>query len=246
MLEPYLLLIGALGILAGLLGGVIGFGTTIILTPVLVYQYGALQTVPIVAVVAMVANASRVALWWRDIDWRITAVYSAAAVPTVVLGANTLVQLPERLVGLTLGVFLIALVPVRRWLRKRQWRMQLWQMALVGAAIGYLTGIVATTGPINTPFFLASGLLKGAYLGTEAAGSLAIFVTKAIVFSRLGVIDQAAIGQGLWIGACVFAGSMLSRRVVLALPEKVFLVLMEAVMLASGAAIVVMASGGQG
>lgn len=237
MIEPFIAVIGALGVAAGLLGGVIGFGTTIILTPALVYHYGALQTVPIVAVVATVANASRIAIWWREIDWRLAGAYSAGAVPAVVLGAHTLVHLPERWVGIALGAFLLALVPIRRWLRTRSWRMHGWQMTLAGAGIGYLTGIVATTGPISTPFFLSAGLLKGTFLGTEAAGSLAIFITKALVFSRLGVIDAAAVAQGLWIGACVFAGSLLSRRVVLALPETVFLRLMEAVMLVSGLSI---------
>ena len=119
---------GALGVAAGLLGGVIGFGTTIILTPALVYHYGALQTVPIIAVVATVANASRIAIWWREIDWRIAGAYSAAAVPAVALGAHTLVHLPERWVGIALGAFLLALIPIRRWLRNQPWRMRGWHM----------------------------------------------------------------------------------------------------------------------
>ena len=132
MIDPFILLIGALGVAAGLLGGMIGFGTTIILMPALVYHYGALQTVPIIAVVAMVANASRIAIWWREIDWRIAGIYSAAAVPAVALGAHTLVHLPERWVGIALGAFLLALIPIRRWLRSRSWRMRGWHMAPPG------------------------------------------------------------------------------------------------------------------
>ena len=234
------LVLGSLGVSAGVLGGVIGFGTTIILMPALVYFYGPIQAIPVIALVAAVANLSRIFLWWSVIQWRICLVYSLAAIPFTVFGVNTLVQLDERLIEITLGVFLILLIPVRRWMRNKNFYLKLWQMGLVGAAIGYLTGIVATTGAINTPFFLAYGLSKGAFLGTEAASTLSILFTKGIAFHQLGFLNMTAIMQGLLIGVCVLAGSIFSKRIVLALPEDKFLMLMELVMLISGLSILVM------
>lgn len=235
------LLVGAVGLVAGVLGGVIGFGTTILLMPPLVHFYGPMQTVPIIALVAIVANLSRVALWLREIDWRVCAVYSATGVPCVVLGANTLVRFEARMIELMLGGFLLLMIPARRWLRARELRLRLWHMAVVGAAIGYLTGLVAATGAINTPFFLAFGLVKGAYIGTEAASSLSIFLAKGVTFHQLGVIDSRAIAQGLLIGVFVLIGSTLSKRLVLRIPEHRFVQLMEGVMLVSGLSILWMA-----
>jgi uncharacterized membrane protein YfcA len=234
------LVLASLGLVAGVLGGVIGFGTTIIVMPALVYFYGPIQAIPIIALVATVANLSRIFLWWRVINWRVCFVYSLTAVPSVILGVNTLVSLNERLVELTLGIFLIALIPIRRWMRKKNFRLKLWQMSLVGAGIGFLTGVVATTGAINTPFFLAFGLTKGAFLGTEAASTLSILFTKGITFHQLGFLNMAAIVQGLMIGVFVLIGAIFSKRIVLALPEDKFLLLMELVMLLSGASILLM------
>jgi hypothetical protein len=245
MSLPTLLLqasvLGLLGLAAGVLGGVIGFGTTIILMPALVYFYGPIQAIPVIALVAIVANLSRIFLWWSDINWKVCFVYSLTAIPAVILGVNTLVTLNERLVEITLGLFLILLIPTRRWMRKKNFYLKLWQMSLVGAGIGYLTGIVATTGAINTPFFLAFGLTKGAFLGTEAASTLSILFTKGITFHYLGFLNSTAIIQGLLIGSCVLAGSIFSKKIVLALPEKRFLLLMELVMLISGISILLMA-----
>ena len=126
-------------------------------------------------------------------------------------------------------------------LRKIEFQLKLWHMAIVGAFIGYLTGVVASTGAINTPFFLAYGLTKGAFIGTEAASSLIMFVAKGITFHQLGVLTSEIIGQGLLIGAFVLIGSAFSKRFVLNLPEKVFLQLMEAVMLVSSLSILAMA-----
>jgi uncharacterized membrane protein YfcA len=234
------LVLGVLGLSAGVLGGVIGFGTTIILMPALVYFYGPIQAIPVIALVATVANLSRIFLWWSVINWKVCFVYSITAIPAVILGVNTLVTLNDRLVEITLGLFLILLIPIRRWMRKQNFYLKLWQMSLVGAAIGYLTGIVATTGAINTPFFLAFGLTKGAYLGTEAASTLSILFTKGITFHQLGFLNTTAIIQGLLIGSCVLVGSIFSKRIVLALPEKKFLLLMELVMLISGISILAM------
>jgi uncharacterized protein len=234
------LVLGLLGLGAGVLGGVIGFGTTIILMPALVYFYGPIQAIPVVALVATVANLSRIFLWWSSINWSVCFVYSITAIPAVILGVNTLVSLNDQLVEITLGLFLILLIPIRRWMRKKNFYLKLWQMSLVGGAIGYLTGIVATTGAINTPFFLAFGLTKGAFLGTEAASTLSILFTKGITFHQLGFLNKTAIIQGLLIGACVLIGSIFSKRIVLALPEKKFLLLMELVMLVSGISILAM------
>lgn len=233
-------LLGSLGLVAGILGGVLGFGTTIILMPALVYFYGPMQTIPVIAITATVANLSRVVLWWRVIDWKVCAVYSLTAIPAVVMGAHTLISLNERVIQFLLGVFLIGLIPIRRWMRRQQLYLKLWQLSLVGALIGYLTGIVATTGAINTPFFLAYGLSKGAFLGTEAASTLSILFTKGITFHQLGILNATAIIQGLLIGIAVMAGAILSKRIVLALPEKSFLLLMELVMLISGILIIAM------
>ena len=234
------LVLGFLGLGAGVLGGVIGFGTTIILMPALVYFYGSIQAIPVVALVATVANLSRIILWWSVINWKVCFVYSITAIPAVILGVNTLVTLNDRLVEITLGLFLILLIQIRRWMRQKNFYLKLWQMSLVGAGIGYLTGIVATTGAINTPFFLAFGLSKGAFLGTEAASTLSILFTKGITFHQLGFLNTTAIIQGLLIGSCVLVGSIFSKKIVLALPEKKFLLLMELVMLISGTSILAM------
>ena len=44
-------------------------------------------------------------------------------------------------------------------------------------------------------FFLAFGLVKGAYLATEALGSLAVYASKAIVFRSFGLCRSDIVCQ---------------------------------------------------
>jgi hypothetical protein len=47
------------GVCAGALSGIIGTGSTIILLPVLVYQFGPKQAVPIMAIAALMSNVGK-------------------------------------------------------------------------------------------------------------------------------------------------------------------------------------------
>ncbi|HSH92045.1 MAG TPA: sulfite exporter TauE/SafE family protein [Ramlibacter sp.] len=228
-------LVLVLGLVAGTLGGIVGFGTSIMLMPALVLVFGPREAVPIMAVATVMANASRVAAWWGDIDWRVVGAYSATGFPAAALGAATLLVLPPRIVEAVLGCFFLAMIPLRRWMAKREWRMQLWHLAIVGALIGFLTGIVASTGPINAPFFLAYGLVKGAYLGTEAMSSIAVYVAKVITFRTLGALPMDAIVKGLVIGSALFAGAFIAKRFVKQIPAEKFRLLMDGLLVVAGA-----------
>jgi uncharacterized protein len=223
-----------LGLVAGTVGGVVGFGTSIMLMPALVLVFGPREAVPIMAIASIMGNTSRVAAWWREVDWRATAAYSATAIPAAALGATTLMTLPPGVIEGVMGVFFISMIPVRRWMARQHWKLGLWHMALVGAAIGFLTGLVVSTGPINAPFFLMHGLVKGAYLATEALASVAVYLTKAITFRSLGALPVEIILKGLIIGSSLVAGAFIAKRVVLKLDNDKFRLMMDGLLLMAG------------
>ncbi|MGH7383840.1 MAG: sulfite exporter TauE/SafE family protein [Candidatus Rokuibacteriota bacterium] len=229
-----LLFVLGVGLAAGTISGIVGFGSSIMLMPVLVIVFGPLQAVPIMAIAAILANLARVLIWWREVDWRAGAAYSLTGVPAAALGARTLLVLPPSLIEGTLGVFFLLMIPARRWLAAHGFRLRLSHLVVIGAVIGFLTGIVATTGPITAPIFLAYGLVKGAFIATEAAGSLAVYLSKAAVFRHFGALPLDVITQGLITGASLMAGAWIAKRFVLRLHPDRFRLLMDALMLISG------------
>ncbi|MEA2929223.1 MAG: uncharacterized protein QOG38_1651 [Hyphomicrobiales bacterium] len=224
----------AVGLLAGAISGIIGTGSSIMLVPVLVWQFGPKEAVPIMAVAAIIGNFSRILAWWREVDWRATFAYSVAAVPCAVLGAKTLLVLPSRAVDIAIGLFLLAMIPGRRWLASHNFKLKLWHLAVIGAAVGYITGIVVTTGPITVPIFLMYGLVKGAFLATEAAGSLAIYVAKVLAFRGFGAMPLDTFVKGLIAGGALMAGTFLSKRFVVRLDAESFRYILDGLMLISG------------
>lgn len=228
------LLILAFGLIGGVIGGVVGFGASILMMPVLVFAFGPKEAVPIMAIASVLANWMRVAIWWREVDWRANAAYCATAVPAAALGARTLIALDARMVETALGVFLIAVVPVRRWLTARGFSVNLWGLAVVGAFIGFLTGLVASTGPLNTPFFLAYGLTKGAYISTEAVGSGAVSLVKSLVFRTYGILPWETIARGLLCGGSLMIGSYFAKAIVQRMDARHYSGILEGMMVVAG------------
>jgi uncharacterized membrane protein YfcA len=222
----YLLVLGV-GLLAGMLSGVIGTGSSMMLMPVLVMLFGPQQAVPIMAIAAIMGNLGKVLAWWREVDWRACAAYCSTAVPGAALGVRTLLALPPHAVELALGIFFLAMVPTRRWLARRSIKFSLLQ-------VGFLTGIVVSTGPITVPVFMSYGLVKGAFLATEAAGSLAVYGTKVAVFKHFGALPLHVIFDGLITGSALMAGSFAARHVVVRMSPNTFKLVVDGLMLSSG------------
>jgi len=217
------LLVLFVGFIAGTVSGIVGTGATIILLPVLVFAFGPRAAIPIMAVVALMSNFAKITSWWKEIDWRAVGCYALGGVP----GA----------VDLALGFFFIVMIPGRRWLIRRRFQIGPWLLIPAGAAIGFLTGIVVSTGPISVPVFTAYGLAKGAFIASEAAGSLALYISKAATFRSFGAMPSDIVIKGLITGSSVMAGTYTARLIVERLSIATFQRLLDGVMLISGLAL---------
>ena len=230
-------LVLTVGFVAGTVSGIVGTGATIILLPVLVFAFGPREAIPIMAVVALMSNFAKITSWWREIDWRAVAAYALGGIPGAVLGAHTLLVLPEKAVDLALGGFFLIMIPGRRWLASRNIKVGLVFLVVSGLVVGFLTGIVVSTGPITVPLFSAYGLTKGAFIATEAAASLAVYIAKGITFRSLGALPIDIVVKGLIAGSSVMAGTYLARLIVERLSVATFSRLLDVVMAISGVAL---------
>jgi uncharacterized membrane protein YfcA len=126
---------------------------------------------------------------------------------------------------------------VRHWLAQHQLKAKLWHLSIGGAVIGFLTGIVVSTGPLSVPLFLFYGLTKGAFLATEAASSLGLYFSKSVTFERFGALTGDVAIKGLIVGSSLMLGAFIAKRFVLHLRPEAFRLIMDAIMLAAGASL---------
>jgi len=227
-----------LGTFAGFVSGIIGTGGSIILLPILSWKFGPQVAVPIMAVASIMSNLSRVIIWRKEINWRACFTYSALAIPGAVLGANTLWRMPEKISDLCIGIFFLLLVPLMYWSRKHNLRLNTWQLASCGLVVGFLTGMVFSTGPMTVPIFSGYGLVKQGLIATESAAALIVFVPKTSTFGAIGALPLSVILCGLFVGASQISGIYLSKGLVSRMPTRLFHLLVSAMMVAAGISMV--------
>ncbi len=218
-----------LGLAAGTLAGVIGTGSSLILLPLLVVMHGPKAAVPIMAIASVMANFGRILAWFRDIDRRVLLFYSLGSVPCAVLGARTLIAIPAWTADVVLGLFFFAVIFLRRRVVATQPEPGVKSMLACGAGVGFLTGLVQSTGPLSVVVFTSFGMRLGRLLATESAASLLIYGTKTSTFSVLGVITRPLLLQGLFIGSSLMIGAFLGKRIVRRIGERRFNLLLDLV-----------------
>ncbi len=232
-------LVMLLSLPAGLLGGITGTGASLMLLPTLTLWLGPKTAIPVMAIASIMANVGRLAAWPDKVHWPSFRAYSVAAIPAAMVGVSLLVWLPSSEIDAILGCFLICLVPVRRALQTAGISIGSHGLCGCGAAIGLLTGMLQTTGPLSVVVFSLSGLRNGALLATEAAISLAVYGTKTSTLATLGSLDRTMILTGVIVGACRAAGGFWGKKIILRSNQRAVSFLLDGVVFLSGVALMV-------
>jgi uncharacterized membrane protein YfcA len=137
-----------------------------------------------------------------------------------------------------MGAFLLIMVIWRR-VRPSASRVSDTAFAGLGAASGFGSALIGSVGALAAPFFLARGLVRGAYIGTEAASALVMHLTKLIVFSAVAVLTLRTGLIGLALTPASAVGAWTGKRIVDRLPTRVFVLLVEAGLVAAGVLLIV-------
>jgi uncharacterized protein len=150
------------------------------------------------------------------------------------LGGYLFATAPLHALTRLLGAFLLLIVLWRRLRPKRARPFPVAAFAGIGAGASFLSALLGSVGPLMAPFFLAYGLAKGAYIGTEALSTVVMHVTKLVAYRQSSILSRSDVLIGLALGPIMILGSFLGKRIVDRLPEKVFVAIIEAVLVIAG------------
>lgn len=228
-----LLLVGT-ALLASTLAAVAGFGGAAVLLPVLVALFGVRDAIPILTVAQLVGNGSRVWVNRAELDRAVLAWFTLGAVPAALAGGLLFVAAPLDALTRLLGAFLIGTVAWRRLRPRSHVRIGAPAFAGIGAGFSFLSALLGSVGPLMAPFFLAYGLVKGAYIGTEAAATVVMHVTKLVAYTGGALLTGGGVLVGLALGPSMVLGSLLGKGIVERLPATVFVLVIEATLLVTG------------
>ena len=231
-LELALVLAGAF--VAAAVSAICGFGGGSLYMPVLVALLGTKQAVPLIAFGLLFSNATRAWIMRKDIVWPLAARYLCGAVPGAILGAFVFIHLSPDLITRGIGLFLIASVLAFRWHNHRPPLTRWWVFYIVGFVFGILSSITGIVAAAAMPFFLAVKMRKEAFVGTVAFGAFAMHLTTVTSFSQLHLLDSMLWQLGIGLGLLMIAGTWVGSKVLRLTPPRVFLWLVQGLLLVLG------------
>lgn len=221
-----LLAASAAAFLLALLSAVTGFGGGVLLLPVFTALFGLRVAVPVLTLTQLSSNGGRVWLNRRELHWPLAGRFAIGAVPFAVAGALLLAHAPLAALKRLLGVFLLAVVAWRH-LGRRPGRPTDRTFVAVGAASGLGSALLGSVGPLTAPFFLAYGLTRAAYVGTEAAAALTLHLSKTAGYAAAGLLTRDAVLLGAALTPATLAGAWVGRRIVGRISDRLFVLLVE-------------------
>ena len=229
-----LALVAGVALFASIVGGVSGYGAGALMPLVLVPLVGAEPVVPIIAISALFNNSSRLAVFRSYADFRRAGIVLAFSVPTCVLGAWGYTRLSNTGAALVIGSMLILSVPLRRHLKKRDFRVGDGGLCIGAFGYGVVVGGTAGSGVILLSLLMAAGVEGAGVVATDAAVSIAIGVVKTSVFALAGVINAQVIAFALLIGIVATPGAFLAKIFVERMPVHMHTAILDAVVLLGG------------
>ena len=207
--------------------------------PVLIWAFGVRDAIPILTVAQLLGNLSRVWFNRREVEAPIVRWFALGAVPAAVAGGIIFATAPAPALTRLLGAFLLVTVLYRHTPWGKQFRVKLRGFLPIGFSFGFLSALVGSVGPMMAPFFLSYGLVRGAYIGSEALSTVVMHITKLGVYGGYDLLDGPIVLIGVAIGAVMFVGSYVGKRILALVPEKAFPMIIEGVLIAGGVLLLV-------
>jgi uncharacterized protein len=232
-LSTLFLLAGA-ALAASTIAAITGTGGGILLLPVMTLVFGVRDAIPMYAVAQLIGNLSRVGLNLAQILLDIVAWFTVGAIPMAVVGALAFARTSEAGLVRLLGAFLLVSVLLRHWGRDRVPELPVAWFAPVGGVFAFVSALLGSAGPFMAQFFLAFGLFKGAYIGTEALATGLMHVVKLSTYQATGTLSATALIAGVALGPLMVLGSWVGRGLLARVPERAFAGVVDTIVIGFG------------
>lgn len=224
------------GLIAGAVAAVTGFGIGSLLTPLLAWQVDTRVAVAAVAIPHLAGTGLRLWLLRGDIDRRVLVHFGLASAAGGLTGAVLHRWVHNRGVTIVFGVVLLLAAFAEITGLARRLRIRGWKAWLAGALSGVLGGLVGNQGGVRAAGLIGFELSKKSLVATATAVALVVDGVRIPVYLRLHAADILPLSGWMALATIgVLVGTLLGTRVLAALPEVSFRRVLAVVLVALGA-----------
>jgi hypothetical protein len=218
--QELLFFISAL--IAEIIGTMAGFGSSTIFLPLALLFVDFKTAIILVAIFHLFGNLGRITFFRQGFDKRIIIQFGVPGVLFSLLGAFLIGVLPQPLLKLILGIFLI--ITSGSFLVKPglKFPANTGTFLAGGSVTGFITALVGTGGALRATMLQGFNIEKVKYIATAATIALATDVTRIPVYISQGFLtEQYYLYIPVLFGVAI-AGSFIGRKIVKRVNQDLF------------------------
>ena len=218
--EEILFFISAL--IAEIIGTMAGFGSSTIFLPLALLFVDFKTAIVLVAIFHLFGNLSRIIFFRQGFDKRMILQFGVPSVLLSLLGAFLIGVLPQPILKLILGIFLIT--TSASFLIKPGLKIPANTSTFIagGGATGFITALVGTGGALRATLLQGFNIEKVKYIATAATIALATDATRIPVYLSQGFLtEQYYLYLPILFGTAL-VGSFIGRKIVRRIDQEKF------------------------
>ena len=218
--EEILFFISAL--IAEIIGTMAGFGSSTIFLPLALLFVDIKTAIVLVAIFHLFGNLSRIIFFRQGFDKRMILQFGVPSVLLSLLGAFLIGVLPQPILKLILGIFLIT--TSASFLIKPGLKIPANTSTFIagGGATGFITALVGTGGALRATLLQGFNIEKVKYIATAATIALATDATRIPVYLSQGFLtEQYYLYLPILFGTAL-VGSFIGRKIVRRIDQEKF------------------------
>ncbi len=206
-----MLLLATLGLLAGLITTLSGFGGGLLLVTALALLWDPLTALTLSSLALLFGNAQRLWLFRRDWDRRLALPVVVGAIPGALAGALLATKAPTWI--LQVAIVAMTFIALLRLVAPSRITLPTSLLGPGACGVGLLSATTGGGGFLLGPLLLSTGISGGRYIATGASAGTAIHLFRVTGYSTTGIIDFSLINSVIIITLAILLGNLLGRKI---------------------------------
>jgi uncharacterized protein len=175
--------------------------------------------IPVHGLVQLGSNCGRALHQRSHVAWTTLAPFLIGAMLGAVIGASAVIQLPDDLMKLSLGIFVLVVT----WVKLPNLNeISRTGMGLAGTAVAFLSMLFGASGPLLAAFFEKQLPERKEMVATSAAAMILVHGLKVITFAFAGFAFTQWLGLIAAMIASGYVGTIVGSKLLNNIPEKHF------------------------
>ncbi len=182
---PTTIVLSIAAFFAAVVSGATGIGGGTLLLAVIMVTVQTEYVVSLHAALQLISNGTRITIYRKNINWKVTCYFLVGIIPGVILGIYTFSLLDKSTIKLIMALLILVTTYLPKSSSQRNSHLPIFiPLGFIAGVIGIFFGAI---GPFIAPFFIRNDIVKEELVATKATLQIIVHALKIPLFGFIGI-----------------------------------------------------------